>query len=91
MRVLRFLLRAAVAVLAVIGLLVLLLAVGLSVVGWRVASGETKSVPKHAVLVLDLRHGVGERRSTSFFSEFDSKIVMHDAVRAIAAAAKTRA
>lgn len=88
MRVLRFLLRAAVAILAVIGLLIVLLAVGLSVVGWRVATSETKSVPKHAVLVLDLRHGVGERRSTSFFSELDDKIVLHDAVRAMAAAAK---
>jgi protease-4 len=58
------------------------------VVGWRVATSETKSVPKHAVLVLDLRHGVGERRSTSFFSELDDKIVLHDAVRAMAAAAK---
>ena len=61
MRALRILLRIAVGILAAIGLLAVLLAAGIGALGWRVATGEDKSVPKEAVLVLDLRQGVVER------------------------------
>lgn len=88
MRVLRILFRVAIGILAVIGLLTLLLAAGIGALGWRVATGGAKGVPSEAVLVLDLRHGVAERPPVSFFGELDGPVVLHDAVRAIAAAAE---
>ena len=88
MRVLRVLFRIVISILAVIGLIAVLFVIGIGAVGWRMATGEGKSVPKEAVLVLDLRHGVVERAPASFFGELDGQVVLHEAMTAIAAAAK---
>lgn len=88
MRVLRFLFRAAVGILAVVGLLTLLLVGGIGLLGWRLAVGEPAEAPSEAVLVLDLRHGIAERPPVSFFGELDGPVVLHETMTAIAAAAE---
>jgi protease-4 len=88
MRVLRFLFRAVVGLLAVVGLVTVLFAFGLGALTWRFATGEREDVPRQAVLVLDLRHGVVERAPTSFFGELGGEVVLHRAIAAIDAAAK---
>jgi protease IV len=88
MRALRILFRIVIGILAAIGLIAVLVAAGIGALGWRVATGEGKSVPKEAVLVLDLRQGVVERAPASLFGELDGEIVLHRAVAALSAAAK---
>jgi protease-4 len=88
MRALRILLRIVVGILAAIGLLAVLLAAGIGALGWRVATGEDKSVPKEAVLVLDLRQGVVERAPTGLFGGLNGEVVLHEALAALDAAAE---
>ena len=89
MRIFKFLLRVLIVLLAVIGLATVLILGGIGALGWRYAMRATEHVPDNAVLVMDLRNGVSERPSAGFLGEpLDGEIVMHEALAALAAAAK---
>ena len=90
MRLIRFLFRFIVGVLALVGLLIVLLVAGIATLGWRYAAAPAPSVPAVAVLEVDLRDGVVERRREGLLlrTSLGPELVLRDLTTVLEAAAR---